>query len=172
MERLDLYYNEYIKTGETVIRGESYPKDMKTMIVFASIFNPEGKMLIQKRSMKKKGWPGAWDVSAAGANMAGESSLDAICRETKEELGLSLDKKDFSKILSIYYENSIHDIFVAKSDVSIDEIVLQEEEVECAIWASEEEVMKMIDRGEFIPVYKEFIGLLFRMRSSLGIMSK
>lgn len=170
MEHIDLYRSEYCKTDQVIDRDAAVPEDRYKLIVFGCVFNSEGQLLIQQRSFKKKGWPGFWDVSAAGGVMAGESSLDAMVRETKEELGLEVAAEDFVKVLSIYYEDSIHDLYVTQRDVAIEEIRIQEEEVECARWASEEEIVAMMDRGEFIPVYKEFIQLMFRMRDKKGIM--
>jgi len=44
-------------------------------------------LLLQRRSLAKATWPGAWDVSAAGHYGAGEG-LAGGCRELAEELGV------------------------------------------------------------------------------------
>ena len=47
---------------------------------------------MQQRSLKEKSSPGKWDISSAGHMISGENELDAIKRETYEEIGLKIDK--------------------------------------------------------------------------------
>lgn len=170
MERIDLYKDQYIDTHDSIIRGDSIPSNKYALIVFVCIFNYEGKMLIQRRQFSKKGWPGMWDVSAGGAVLSGEQSSDAAHRETLEELGINLKKDNFQKIVSIYYDQTIHDIYTIEADFNIQDIHLQEEEVLDVKFADYTEICQMIEEGHFIPVYKEFIALLFKMRKEKGIL--
>ncbi len=57
------------------------------------IFNSEGKMLIQKRSNKKKTWPGFWANACCSSPKKGEDVIDAAKRRMREELGFSCDLK-------------------------------------------------------------------------------
>ena len=49
------------------------------------------ELLMQQRSHSMKTWPGWWDCSAAGHMNFGETPVDAVFREAKEEIGISLD---------------------------------------------------------------------------------
>jgi 8-oxo-dGTP pyrophosphatase MutT (NUDIX family) len=49
------------------------------------------EVLLQRRSMTKKRRPGYYHISAGGHINVGENPVDTAVRETKEELGLSLD---------------------------------------------------------------------------------
>lgn len=169
MERMDVYKSEFVKTGRVVPRHSPVGAGENKMVVFACIFSTDGRLLIQQRSAEKT-MGGHWDVSAGGAVQAGESSLTAVVRETGEELGLVLTKKDFVKLLTLYYEGHLHDIYAARWDGKAEDLTLQVGEVSAAKWASEDEVMAMIDSGEFLPVHKEFIALLFKMQTKRGIM--
>jgi isopentenyl-diphosphate delta-isomerase type 1 len=51
------------------------------------VFNSKGEVLLQKRSMKKDKYPGAWG-DVAGHLDAGESYEHAAARELKEEVGI------------------------------------------------------------------------------------
>jgi isopentenyl-diphosphate delta-isomerase type 1 len=47
----------------------------------------DGKMLLQRRSMKKKLWPGYWDVSVTSHVYKGETYENAGIRRSQQELG-------------------------------------------------------------------------------------
>ena len=49
-------------------------------------------MLIQRRQPFKRGWSNLWDITVGGNAIAGDSSRSAAERETRAELGLSLDQ--------------------------------------------------------------------------------
>ncbi len=169
MERMDVYKSEFVKTGRVVLRHSPIGAGENKLVVFSCIFSERGRLLIQQRSAEKA-MGGHWDVSAGGAVQAGENSLAAVVRETGEELGLYLPKSAFVKLLTLYYEGHLHDIYAARWDGNIEDLTLQVGEVSAAKWANEEEVLAMIDRGEFLPVHKEFIALLFKMQTRRGIM--
>jgi isopentenyldiphosphate isomerase/intracellular septation protein A len=57
-------------------------------VVHLHLFNREGKLYLQKRSLKKDIQPGRWDTSVGGHIVPGESVEDALRRETSEEIGL------------------------------------------------------------------------------------
>ena len=56
--------------------------------VHVLVWNPEGKLLLQKRGAIKDVEPGKWDTSVGGHLDAGEDWLSAARREMKEELGV------------------------------------------------------------------------------------
>jgi isopentenyl-diphosphate delta-isomerase len=85
------------------------------------IFNPEGKVLITRRALGKKTWPGVWTNSACGHPGPGESMEEAIRRRAREELGLELS--DITQALPDFryravdasgiVENEVCPVFVA-----------------------------------------------------------
>ena len=96
-EYLDVRDYDGNKLGFMVERGKHQHKDWWYLCIHAYIMNNEGKFLIQQRAMTKKYFPGIWDITC-GAALAGETSLDAAIRETKEELGLDVSSFDISFI--------------------------------------------------------------------------
>ncbi|HDO23034.1 MAG TPA: NUDIX domain-containing protein [Nitrospirae bacterium] len=58
-------------------------------VVHLLVFNSEGRLLLQKRSMSKDIAPGKWDTSVGGHISQGEDIYTALGRETKEELSLT-----------------------------------------------------------------------------------
>ena len=71
-------------------RREVHRFGLKHRAVHVLIFNQRGEIFLQKRSMKKDTFPGAWDSSASGHLDAGESYDSCAVREVREELGLVL----------------------------------------------------------------------------------
>ncbi len=56
--------------------------------VHVIVFHPDGRMLLQKRSMLKDIQPGKWDTAVGGHLMPGEDFEIAGRREMQEELGV------------------------------------------------------------------------------------
>ena len=60
-------------------------------VVHLHVLDADGRLYLQKRSMKKDIAPGKWDTSVGGHVDFGESLADAVVREAREELGLHID---------------------------------------------------------------------------------
>ena len=77
-------------TGETMCKGDKkvWEEGIYHQGVDAWIINSENKILIQKRSPKKKLEPNVWAMTG-GSVIKGETLLEALKRETLEELGLT-----------------------------------------------------------------------------------
>jgi isopentenyl-diphosphate delta-isomerase type 1 len=71
-------------------RSEVHKLNLRHRAVHVLIFNSRGELFLQKRSMAKDCFPGAWDSSAAGHLAPGEDYDACAIRETQEELGLIL----------------------------------------------------------------------------------
>ena len=85
---------------------------------------------------------------------AGEDSLEAALRETKEETGLILKPENGTLFRSFRYDGwqcpGFLDVYVFVQEYSIDALVLQEEEVTAAEMMSEERIREHIRNGTFI----------------------
>jgi len=54
------------------------------------LFDPQGRVLLQRRSALKPLWPGYWANSCCSHPRWGESLADAVLRRVREELGVEL----------------------------------------------------------------------------------
>ncbi len=55
---------------------------------FILVFDPQGRLLVQKRTDSKDLYPGYFDLAAGGVVVAGESYDESAEREAAEELGI------------------------------------------------------------------------------------
>ena len=79
-------------------RRDVHEKSLLHRAVHILVFNPDGDLFLQKRSMSKDENPGLWDTSAAGHVGAGEDYHQTAQRELEEELGISESLKLYTSI--------------------------------------------------------------------------
>lgn len=135
-------------------REEVHAKLLRHRHVFIFIFNKDGQLLLQKRSMSKDLYPGLWTGSVSGHVHAGEAYETAALRELEEELDVKVQKKDL-KLFKVM-EN------IRGRDIGIDALFITHydgpvtanaEEVDEYTFSSLEQVRKDIESGD-----REFTG--------------
>lgn len=70
-------------------RPEVHRLGLRHRAVHVMVRNSKGEIFLQKRSMHKDTFPGAWDSSASGHLDCGEDYDACAVRELREELGFS-----------------------------------------------------------------------------------
>jgi len=91
---------------------------------------------LQLRSDLKKDYPGLFDITAAGHLLENERVEDGI-REVEEEIGLKISFEELLPLGIIAYhvvngnliDKEIANIFLYRTKITLDDFVLQEEEV-------------------------------------------
>lgn len=74
-------------------RREVHRLGLKHRAVHVLVFNSRGELFLQKRSMQKDTFPGAWDSSASGHLDSGEDYDACAVRELREELGFQTPRQ-------------------------------------------------------------------------------
>ena len=137
-ELIDILTPEGKSTGKTALKSEAHKNGWFHATAHIWFFTSDKRILLQKRALTKKVFPGIWDISVAGHIGAGEEILDGAKREVFEEIGLILEDKDFIKIGTrihqVNHENGIqdnehHHVFIAELKTPISELTMQPEEV-------------------------------------------
>jgi isopentenyldiphosphate isomerase len=94
MEMIDIVDTDGKPTGKTISRDEAHNKGILHKVVQLYIIDPVKKdILLQKRSPKKKIKPNSWTCSVGGHVNKGNSNEDEVIKETKEEIGIDIEKK-------------------------------------------------------------------------------
>ena len=172
MELVDLYDENRAPLGRTAERyGKKDPGEYRT-VVHVCLFNSRGQLLIQKRTDGKRVWPGMWDVSVGGGVDAGETSRQGAEREFREELGYPLDLTGKRPVATVNFPGGFDDFYIVEQELDLNALILQAEEVEQVRWATEEEVLSMLDTSAFIPYPRSFLQFLFAMRGQFGFPMK
>ncbi|MCI8352355.1 MAG: NUDIX domain-containing protein [Clostridia bacterium] len=125
------------------------------------IINSENKILIQKRSKNKKLEPNVWAMTG-GSVIMGENSLEAIVRETKEELGINVDSNKLKLITKFKTGNVWIDTYLLKDDYEISKMKFQKEEVTDAKWATYNEIDELVNKEMFIKHRWEFVSEILK----------
>ena len=143
MEIWDAYDRHGNKLDAKLIRGEPIPEGMYHLAVHAIFCNSKGQLLLQRRSDTKELAPGVWAFTG-GSALTGEDSAAACIRETTEEMGFVPDMSDAECVFRLVREDNITDVFIIHTEVGINELVLQPEEVAEAKWFGKAEFLELI----------------------------
>ncbi|SDS15553.1 Isopentenyldiphosphate isomerase [Polaribacter sp. KT25b] len=174
-ELIDILTPEGKLTGKTALKSEAHKNGWFHATVHIWLFTSDEKILLQKRAMTKKVFPGLWDISVAGHIAAGEEILTSAKREIFEEIGLQLEEKDLIKIGTrihqVSHKNGIqdnehHHVFIAELKKPLSELTIQKEEVD-AVQLFDLEILKNTEKhqnvllsrfhGYYCSVYNEII---------------
>ena len=139
-------------TGRIETREVCHKEGLWHKATTVCIINSKNQVLLQKRSKNKKLWPNMLDITAGGHVLAGEFGFESIIRETKEELGIDIDRKDMIFIGSSLSQNikgdiknnHINEYYIVLKDIDEKDIKLQEEEVSEVKWIDKDEIIRRI----------------------------
>lgn len=141
---------EYLNEVQT--RHKCHKEGLWHKAIAVFIINSKGQVLLQKRSSNKKMWPNMWDITSGGHVLSGEFGFQAAIRETKEELGVNLDREDITFIGSVISNNKKNDIldkhfneyYIVNKDIDETKLKLQKEEVSEVKWMDKQEIINRI----------------------------
>lgn len=146
--------NEEGKTIGKATRKECHSgSKMLHPVVHLHIFNDNGDLYLQKRSMRKDIQPGKWDTAVGGHIDYGESVEEALRREVREELGVT----NFSPIMITSY---IFESAIEKELVNTFRTVYNgpfnpdPEELDGGRFWAIDEILESIGKGIFTPNFE------------------
>lgn len=78
-------------TIAVVTRREMRAKRLPHRCTYVLVFNSRGELFIHQRTATKDVYPSYWDVCIGGVLAAGESFVQGVRREIREELGIDAE---------------------------------------------------------------------------------
>ena len=118
-----------------VIPGDKDPHHYAgACIMFYRFYDNEPEFLFQQRSKKIIGHPGLWDTTAGGHINYNEPRLDAVKRETKEEIGIDIDVDKLEYGFSHFVGNDVINLFFYDWTRQKDEFKFNDHEAEKLEW--------------------------------------
>lgn len=115
------------------------------------LYDRRGRLLMTRRALAKRTWPGVWTNSFCGHPRPGEELADAVARYARHELGLTVT--DLEVVLPDFryhavdaggvVENEVCPVFLARTDA---EPVPHPEEVAEHVWTDPGDVRAAVER--------------------------
>jgi len=155
MEFNDIYDKDRNLTGRTHRRGTIWRKGEYGLVVCVWVYDGNGKILLTRRAPEKS-FAGTWENSG-GAALAGETSLQAITRELREETGICAQPEEFELLCSGRDRNAHYDFYCVRRDLDI-KVTLQPGETDDFKWVTLAQIHEMIEKGMICKIIaKQFV---------------
>ena len=153
MEYFDVFDKDRNFLGYTKERGSKLEGNEYNMGIEIWIFNDK-KLLLTQRSIEKS-HPLEWEVPG-GCSQKGETSIDTLEREVKEEIGVDIN--DEYKLLGTeLYKKQFVDMYKSNIKVDLSKIKLQAEEVSDIKFVTKEEFLEMAKNDKIVKsVYNRY----------------
>jgi isopentenyldiphosphate isomerase len=132
------------------------------------------QVLLQRRAGNMPIWPSFLDISAAGHTNSGESPLATAVRETREEIGLSLNADELFLVgvhrrlipmpATVWAHNEFSWIYLYELKNQT-EFSLEEREVESVKWVELDDFVEMTknpDRYKLVPQGSDYFAMLLK----------
>ena len=138
-ELIDIVDENGNYTGKTCLKSEAHKHGYFHPTIHVWLYTSDQQILLQKRALTKKVFPGLWDISVAGHIAAGEDVIKGALREVKEEIGFNILPENLHKIGTRKHmvnhsngiiDNEFHHVYIAKLTVPVKELIVQKEEVD------------------------------------------
>lgn len=125
-------------------RSEVHRLGLRHRAVHVLVYNSKGEIFLQKRSLLKDTFPGAWDSSAAGHLDCGEDYDACAVREMREELGIRAARplQRLFRILACTATGMEH-VWVYRYEAD-GPFTLHPEEIERGEWFAPEQVTRWL----------------------------
>ncbi len=152
-EMLDVIDNRDEVLGEAT-RQECHEEFLRHRAVQIFVFDPQGRIFVQKRTKTKDVFPGLYEASCSGHVQAGEAYSQAAVRELAEELGITHQEHELKKLFIFKFRASPENEIVQQFSVQCDCVgKLQPEEVESGEFIEWNEFLSRVEANpkQFTP---------------------
>jgi len=131
-------------------RREMRAKRLLHRSTYILVFNSQGELYVQKRTMSKDVFPGYYDPAVGGVVLAGESYEQGARRELEEEMGIR--SIPLTALFDFHFEDTHTRVWGrAFSCVYDGEVVLQADEVESGAFMRIGDILQQAQTEQFTP---------------------
>lgn len=132
----------------TALKSEVHTADTPLHLAFSCwVLDDDGRVLLTRRALSKRTWPGVWTNSFCGHPGPGESMAAALRRRAEQELGLELTELRevapefayWARDASGVVENEFCPVWTARAESSP---VPNPEEVAESLWVDPAELLR------------------------------
>ena len=148
VELWDIYDENRQLVGRTHQRGLDLKPGDYHLVVHIWLQGSNGDFLITKRAPEKT-FPNMWECTG-GSAVAGDDSITAALREVKEETGLDFIPEQATLVHTYSGEEFFCDVWSFVGDFGLEQIVLQPGETVDARFVKRDEILRMMEAGEFL----------------------
>ena len=131
-------------------RREMRAKRLPHRSTYILVFNSQGELFVQKRTMTKDVFPGYYDPATGGVVLAGESYEESAQRELAEELGVC--DVPLTWLFDFYFADERTAVWGGVFSCTYDgNMVLQEEEVESGMFMPIDAILRQARTEPYTP---------------------
>lgn len=145
----------------TAPRSEMRAKRLPHRSTYILVFNSQGQLHVQKRTMTKDVFPGWYDLATGGVVLAGESYEQGAVRELEEELGIR--DVPLTKLFEFSFEDKHNHVWGGAFTCVYDGALrLQVEEIESVILLTPHDTLRHAQTELYTPdglyVLRRYLG--------------
>ena len=89
--------------------------------------------------------------------------MDALYRETKEELGVIIEPENVELMMSFKVKRTFTDIYLVRQNIDINSLILQKEEVSDAKYIKYSAFQNMINEGIVAPNVAFYAEIMYKL---------
>lgn len=147
--------NEQGEVTGSATRAECHSGSMLLHpVVHLHIFDTQGRLYLQRRSLNKDIQPGKWDTAVGGHIDYGESVKEALRREVREELGITQFNPihNFTYLFQSRIERELVYSYrtIYEGDIKIDPVEIDE-----GRYWSFDDIVEHLGKGVFTPNFED-----------------
>lgn len=147
MELIEVLNSDGNSTGKILDKNEIHRLGLYHKEVAIFLINNKNEILLQKRASTKEIEPNKWAWHGGHVN-ALESDIDAIIRETREELGITLNKDNIKLLVNLrrdkFPNRQFTTAYYTYCNYLINEFTIQKEEISEVKWFEYTKFKEMI----------------------------
>ena len=150
----DAYYADGTPAGTELVRGEPIPEGLYHIVCEILVRHTDGDILLMRRALTKKIYPGAWEASAGGSALKGEDPLTCARRELREETGIGDGTFEYVDCWP-FRDGGLFHGWVCTTDWDKSAITLQDGETIDTRWITPEKFKTFLHTPDFLEVQRE-----------------